>query len=132
MSAPLERGHTWSEAWRHECEVRFVCSLPSQQARHRYLEGDPTAQPRAIRGVRQQRGDAAADRLTADARALWATGWRAVAPATPKGREGASPVHRAPLGERTNTVPGSGSFPAASHGGPLRRDSCVDSGVSAR
>lgn len=131
MSAPLEGGHTWSEAWRHECEVRHVCSLPSQAARRLYIEGDPAAQPR-IKGVRQQRGDAAADTLNADARALWATGWRTQTPPHPEGQEGANPVDRAPLGERTNAVPGLGSLPAASHGGPLRRDSCVDSGVSAR
>lgn len=28
---------TWSEAWRHECEARHVCNLPSLYKRREYL-----------------------------------------------------------------------------------------------
>jgi ribosome modulation factor len=70
-------GPTWTEAWRHECEVRYVCSFPNSLRRHEYLDG-----------VRKQRGDGAADVLGADARALWATGWRLGRPLSPRGEAG--------------------------------------------
>lgn len=47
---------TSSEAWRHECEVRFVVTLPSHVRRKDYLDG-----------VEVKRGKVAADRLRLDA-----------------------------------------------------------------
>ena len=44
----IERGHTWTEAWRAECEARLVASLPRSERRD-YFErvakrrGDPAA-----------------------------------------------------------------------------------------
>jgi hypothetical protein len=120
-----------TELHRHACEVRFVCSLPTRQARANYLEGDPHAAPPGHLGVRQRRGDAAVERLTADARALWATGWRAGMPHLPEGQEGDAQASAAPRGERTSMVPGVGSFQQSLGEGPLRRDGSVVSGVSA-
>jgi hypothetical protein len=31
LSPSIDRGHTWSEAWRAECEARMVASLPRSQ-----------------------------------------------------------------------------------------------------
>jgi hypothetical protein len=45
-----------SEQHRHECEVRWLAALPSNDRRKKYLEG-----------VKQKRGKAAADRLRVDA-----------------------------------------------------------------
>jgi hypothetical protein len=44
--------------WRHECEIRYIVSLPSKEARQKYL-----------RGVEERRGKTAAQRIIAD---LWA------------------------------------------------------------
>lgn len=46
---------TDSEEWRRACEARWVCKLPSLEARDEYLDG-----------VRQKRGDVAADALQAE------------------------------------------------------------------
>lgn len=60
------RASTWSmpdrdsEAWRHECEVRYVINLPTAADRRRYLDG-----------VEEQRGKEAADRLRADVMEMW-------------------------------------------------------------
>ncbi len=48
-----------TEAYRHECEVRFVYSMKANYLRRDYLEG-----------VAKHRGDAAAQRLRKDAWAL--------------------------------------------------------------
>lgn len=55
-----ERGFTWTEQHRHECEVRHVGTLPGHEARREYLDG-----------VERKRGKAAADALRADVRALF-------------------------------------------------------------
>lgn len=52
---------TWSEVWRHECEVRWVARLPSSHARRAYVDG-----------IEQRRGKPAADRLRAGLTAAWA------------------------------------------------------------
>lgn len=52
---------TYSEAWRHECEVRHVVDrIPTRELRNAFL-----ARVSAIRG------QAAADQLRADAMRLW-------------------------------------------------------------
>jgi hypothetical protein len=53
---------TSSESWRHECEVRHVAAMRSQdrQRTHEYLEL-----------VAKRRGEEAANRLKEDAAQLW-------------------------------------------------------------
>ena len=51
---------TTSEQWRRECEARHVCNLPTLSDRRRY-----------IMGVREQRGNPAADQLERDVRGEW-------------------------------------------------------------
>lgn len=46
---------TYSEAWRHECEVRYVANKPNNPARAEYLLH-----------VEQKRGKPAADKLRVD------------------------------------------------------------------
>ena len=55
-----ERGFTWTEQHRHECEVRHVLALPGHEARREYLDA-----------VERRRGRPAADALRADVRALF-------------------------------------------------------------
>jgi hypothetical protein len=55
------RGWTYSEQYRHQCEVRYVLAMPTPERRRAYLDG-----------VQAARGKAAADRLRADVRAAWA------------------------------------------------------------
>ena len=54
--------HTWSEEWRHECELRAVLAM-SKTSREAYFNGvkDPNE-----RGIIAIRGQAAADRIRAD------------------------------------------------------------------
>lgn len=51
---------TYSEAWRAECEARFVCRLPTRSRRLAYLDG-----------VAERRGKPAADALIAGVKAQW-------------------------------------------------------------
>ena len=51
---------TWSAAWRHECEARHVCNMPSLADRRKYLFG-----------IYNKRGDAAAVELRATVAKLW-------------------------------------------------------------
>lgn len=55
-----ERGVTYSERWRHECEVRHVVSLPTREERAAYLDALP-----------KHRAAAAVQRLREDVRAAW-------------------------------------------------------------
>lgn len=50
---------TYSEAWRHECEVRHVANLPTKWDRKRYLTG-----------IRRRRGEAEVDRIKRGLHAL--------------------------------------------------------------
>ena len=50
---------TGSEDWRHICEVKFIARMPTRDDRKRYLAG-----------VKKHRGDAAAQRIIADLRAM--------------------------------------------------------------
>ena len=56
-------GYTYSEAYRRECEARYVAQLPGREARAEYLKA-----------VAQHRGRGAAERLRQDVLALWRTG----------------------------------------------------------
>ena len=51
-----------SEAWRAECEARYVCRMDSQLARFEYIEG-----------LKKKRGEEAAHALEELARAVWKT-----------------------------------------------------------
>lgn len=55
-----DRGPTWSEAWRHECEVKFVLAMGSPEERRDHLDA-----------CERRRGKPAADRLRADVRAAF-------------------------------------------------------------
>lgn len=55
-----DRGHTYSDQYRHECEVRYVLSLPGKERRRAYLEA-----------VDKLRGKAAGDRLRQDILKAW-------------------------------------------------------------
>ena len=71
---------TTSEAWRRECEARHVCALPSLSDRRRY-----------ILGVREKRGNAAADQLERDVRHEWV---KIVALRTPESKTASKPAKR--------------------------------------
>ena len=62
---------TFSESWRHECEVRWLLSLPSRAERNDYLNGHVRADGRRSPGIVGHRGQAAADRLQKDAEKLF-------------------------------------------------------------
>lgn len=51
---------TWSEAWRHECEARHVCDLPTLNKRRDYLLA-----------IRDKRGDKAWLQLRATVEQVW-------------------------------------------------------------
>lgn len=51
---------TYSEAWRHECEIRFVLAMPSRERRAAYLEL-----------IEKHRGKAAADRMKEELMRVW-------------------------------------------------------------
>lgn len=73
MSHPTAFSHlagrevsTWSEDWRHECEVNAVLAMTPDQ-RRAFLEG--TTEPRQT-GVVQVRGQAAVERIREDMQRL--------------------------------------------------------------
>lgn len=67
---------TYSKAWRHECEVRYVVNLPTIERRRDYLDA-----------ITKRRGEAAGRRLRDDVRAAWLARQRG--PISPKGVAGA-------------------------------------------
>lgn len=52
--------YTYSESYRHECEVRWIAALPTTARRRAYLDA-----------IEQRRGKPAADKLRADLLQLW-------------------------------------------------------------
>jgi hypothetical protein len=62
MEQPTDdpRGHTYTEAHRHACEVRYVLSMQSKDRRRDYLAG-----------VEKARGKPAADRLREGVMKAW-------------------------------------------------------------
>ena len=58
----IPRGHTWSEAWRHECEARTVMTWPKAQRVEFY------------RKIAEKRGQDAAQRLVDKVRELAGSG----------------------------------------------------------
>jgi hypothetical protein len=71
-----------SEAWRHDCEVRWILDgIPDLHARRDHVNGTTDYKGNVIKkGIRQIRGDAAAERIIEDLRRLHALRmerWRA-------------------------------------------------------
>lgn len=70
---------TWCEDWRHECEARFILSMPTLSARRRHLYGVRTSVMRSgkwlqvweYQGIEQKRGLDAVRQLEATMTALW-------------------------------------------------------------
>jgi hypothetical protein len=56
---------TWSEEWRHECEVAAVLAMSPTQ-RKSFFEGNTDAEGRKERGVVDIRGVEAAERIKQD------------------------------------------------------------------
>jgi hypothetical protein len=63
----LERGFTWTEEYRHQCEVRTVI---------RWRRDDRSRALNYLEDVRKKRGKEAGDRLENDVRDQWAKGNR--------------------------------------------------------
>jgi hypothetical protein len=67
---------TWSDDWRHECEARFLLSLPLERRRclmygdWHHVFGTRNDQERRG-GIAQKRGQAAVSRLEATMREIW-------------------------------------------------------------
>lgn len=120
------RGRTYTETWRHECEVRYILSLPSREARREWLD-----HPLLLR----TRGQAAVDRLKADVAAAWNA---ARATPIPRGQEPApdclSAADAAVNGSVNDRLskPDDGSFLPAATAGNSTPVVGVHSEVSAR
>lgn len=56
---------TWSEEWRHECEVEAVLAMSPAQ-RKSFFDGATDAEGRRERGVVDIRGAAAAEKIRVD------------------------------------------------------------------
>jgi hypothetical protein len=56
----FRKSYTWSEEYRHKCEVEYVCALPSHNARQDFLAR-----------VKKRRGEAGMQKLRGDAMKLW-------------------------------------------------------------
>lgn len=55
---------TWSEEWKHECEIAWLAALPLGK-RNLFLDGSASPQDRDERGVKGVRGEAAVAALRA-------------------------------------------------------------------
>jgi hypothetical protein len=56
---------TWSEVWKHECEIAFLASMPLGK-RNETLDGVTGSQDRDARGIKGIRGEVAVARLRAE------------------------------------------------------------------
>lgn len=56
---------TWSEEWRHECEIAYLLAMPTAK-RNTFLDGVPGTTDREERGIKGVRGEAAVAALRAD------------------------------------------------------------------
>ncbi len=66
-----------SELHRHRCEVRQILRWRQERGRawaHAFINGTKDDRGRLVKGIRQQRGDAAADRIMADCGQQWSLG----------------------------------------------------------
>lgn len=62
---------TFSEAWRHECELRHILAMPSREHRLRFLYGYTDYAGKKRPGVATFRGEAAAKQLQTEAEKLF-------------------------------------------------------------
>lgn len=60
-----------SEEWRHECEARTICAMPSLGHRRAFLRGELDGNGKLRDGILQRRGEAAVLRLEATIKAIW-------------------------------------------------------------
>lgn len=114
-----DRGFTYSEQHRHECEVRHVLALSTRHERADYI---------AV--VTKRRGDAAGERMRTDLSAAWAARRHPNEPRAPK--NGVAHAFGAVVhlnGARTKPV--HGSFLVPSGGGDSDLVRCVVSGAPA-
>lgn len=119
----VDRGFTYTEQHRHECEVRHVMALPTRQARADY-----------IASITKRRGEAAGERMRADLSTAWASRRQATNPPPPSGKGGRDldAAAGAAVNPAVNPdVPDVGSFLASAHEGSLRPAGCVVSGAAA-
>ncbi len=114
-----QRGFTYTEQHRHDCEVRYVMKMPSRALRAEYLDS-----------LVKWRGQAAVDCIKADLVALWEARRVVDQPPTPA-IEVARSADAAVNPEVNTDPPGVGSFQHFRHEGPFRPDGCVVSGVAA-
>lgn len=56
---------TWSEEWKHECEVAYLAGMKPEKLRG-VLYGVQGAQDETARGIKQHRGDAAVAQLVSE------------------------------------------------------------------
>ena len=116
-----QRGYTWTEQYRHECEVRYVAAMPTRQQRADYLDA-----------IEQRKGGKPrADALRRDLRALWQARRAPLPPAGEPRAASVVAVHSGVNGQAEATPPGLGSFLGHPHGGDSDPVTCVDSGVAA-
>lgn len=116
MSMPDDaRGFTYSEQWRHECEVRYVMRLPTRERRAAYLEH-----------VRKHRGSDAAARLMVDVQQAWRAARGDAAPSPQSDGNASSAAGGEPL------TPVNGSFLASQNEGNSDPVGCVHSEDSGR
>ncbi|AOO80738.1 DUF7696 family protein [Bosea vaviloviae] len=60
---------TWSEEWKHECEIAYLLELPPP-ARNAMLDGVTGSADRDARGIKGVRGEAAVAALRAEIQRL--------------------------------------------------------------
>lgn len=119
------RGFTYTETYRHQCEARFIAALPTKAQRDRYFDGDGDR----LKPLAALRGADAVARLRADAKAHWQAARAQGKPHRPEWEGSGAEVEVArATGERTNSVPGSGSFLGAANEGNSDPVRFVDSG----
>lgn len=114
------RGYTYTEAWRHECEVRYVLKMATRQQRAEYLDA-----------IERRRGKACADRLRSDVATAWLAAREKQTP-HPSGEESGAARSCAVHLSSERGAPGFGSSLTPSEEGTQTRDFCVDSGAPER
>ncbi len=117
------RGFTYTEQHRHLCEVRYVLNLPTRMARLAYIDGAIGPDGARIKGIRQVRGDQAADRLRDDVRDAWAA--RRSSPPPPGGVEPRAARASRSLHAVNEGMPVDGSFLGPADGGDSDPVGCV-------
>jgi hypothetical protein len=117
----MHKGHTYSEAYRHECEVAYVCDLPTVDQRRDYLDY-----------CDRKRKPEQAARLRSDVRTLFlARRQGGGAPFPQQSAAGDAPSVGVNRAVNDGSGPGFGSFLGTAHEGNSNPDRRVDSGGTA-